>query len=298
MRSNCSKKNILVLGSSGFIGKNIVEDLSKSHLFSVTGFSSVDINLTDYQQVMSLKSRCEEDSTVVMSAALSRDKGNTIKGMLDNIKMVSNFARIINECPISHLIYISTVDVYGRENLRLPLDESSKLQPSDYYAISKLTCEFVLKKACLDRQTHYTVLRLSGVYGTGDTHNSPIKVFINSVIKEEEITVNGDGSQRRDFLFVKDVGETIKQVCINGNVGVFNIVTGKSFSINQILEIISEISRAKAKILYKKRHRDKLDLVFNESLMKKIIPSFNFTELKEGIEKTYRFYKEEYDRAH
>ena len=279
-----------ILGSTGFIGKSIIESFSKDSMFNVSGFSSKDANLTNLQQTLSLLKYIPEGSILIIASAVTRDKGQLLSAMLDNIKMASNLASLIFQKSFSHVVYLSTVDVYGRNNLRLTLSESSKIQPDNYYAISKYTSELILKKACFDKNIYFTVLRLPGVYGPEDTHRSPIKIFITSVINGEQIRVVANGSQLRDFLYVNDVQRVIKAVILRKITGTFNVVTGESYTINEVLNLIENISNSSINIFYEENSMDKLDLVFNKSALLSQVPEFSFTELSDGLENTYKYY--------
>lgn len=287
---NDSNKRVLILGSRGFIGKSIVDSLSKGSVFSVCGFSSSEVNLTRKEDVASLRTALKKKSTIVMTSAITPDKNNSLDSMLDNIKMVSNLADILHSSLVKHLIYISSVDVYGRTNLDIPLSESSKTCPSDYYAISKLVGELIFNKACQDKQIPLTILRLPGVYGPGDTHLSPIKIFITSAIDYKEIRVYGDGSDLRDYIFINDISRIIKQISLNKITGTYNIVTGESHSINEILKYIEEIAQKSLTIHFEKRTKEKVDLVFKRSSLLDKIPEFEVTKLKNGLTHTYKHY--------
>ena len=282
--------DVSMLGSTGFIGKSIMSSLYRDSMFNASGFSSKDANLTNLQQTLSLLKYLPEGSILIIASAVTRDKGEPLSAMLDNIKMASNLASLIFQKSFSHVVYLSTVDVYGRKNLSLPLSESSKIQPDSYYAISKYTSELILKKACLDKKVDFTVLRLPGVYGPEDTHRSPIKIFITSSIKGTQNRVDGDGLQMRDFLYVEDVQKVIKTVILKKIAGTFNIVTGKSYTINEVLNLIENISNSSINRFYEENSMDKLDLIFNKSALLNQAPEFCFTELSDGLEKTYKYY--------
>lgn len=284
------RRDVLLLGSKGFIGKGIVENLSKDHSFAIKGLSSTELNLSDFQQVKSIMPDMMRDSTVIMAAAITPDKDNSLTAMLSNIQMVSNVAQIVSSPKVRHFVYISTVDVYGRKNLILPLSEESRIQPSDYYAISKLTGEFIVKRACGEAQIPSTILRLPGVYGPGDTHNSPIKSFVTSAIRKKKIRVTGDGSQLRDFLFIGDLCGIIKSVISRKVTGVYNIVTGKSSKIIQILGFLEKISNFPLDVVYVSGSNN-TDLVFEKPRILEILSEFDFTDIETGLKNTYAYYR-------
>lgn len=281
-----SVQKVLVLGSSGFVGKSIVDALSKVDLFAINALSSKDVDLTDEGLVKSKLPAPIQGAVLIMAAAITRDKDRSIRAMMNNIKMDSNIANLLAEYPPSHLIYISSIDVYGRENLILPLDEESKLQPSNYYAISKMCGEFIFKAACSENNIPFTVLRLTALYGPGDTHKSPIKMFIFNALQGKTVTVRGNGSEKRDFLYIKDTGMVVRFIIQNKIQGVYNVVTGKSVRINYALTMIQELCGHSLDIAYDSGNKD-WDLIFSESTLFKVLPGLKFTELKTGLRETY-----------
>jgi UDP-glucose 4-epimerase len=284
--------NILLLGSKGFIGGSLVRSLSASGEFVVRGLDLPELDLTDERQVGSLLPRWVENAVVVVTAAITRDKDDSAAAMISNIKMVSNLAQVLKEHPARQLIYLSTVDVYGRRNLKLPLNESSAIQPSNYYGISKITREYVLRLACAQAAIPLAVLRLPGVYGPSDTHNSPIRVFITKALTRRAIAAKGNGSELRDFLYVDDVGEVIVQVVLKRICGTFNIVTGGSHSITDVLKMIERCCGHSIDVSFRGR-QDDTDLVFEASAILAEIPAFTFTSIEEGLSQTVRDYQEE-----
>jgi len=285
------KKNILLLGSSGFIGKNIYQTLLETDIFNINSLSFPKIDLTDQNKTKPKDIFRLKNPNIIMCAAVTRDIGDSIEGMLDNLSMVSNLSKLLEKNPFSHLIYISSVDVYGRTNLNLPLHESSSLQPSNYYGISKLASELILKKITYDMNIPFTVLRLPGVYGPGDTHNSPVKSFITSILECKEIMIHGDGSQLRDYLYIMDIGEIIKHINLNKITGTYNVVSGTSYRIEEIVTMISEIFRVETNIKYTAPMKTEFDLKFVKSSLLKHIPLFSFTNFKQGLETTCKYYK-------
>ena len=163
-KTDSSPIKVVVLGSRGFIGKMIVERLSLDSTYQVVGFTSSELNLTDSRQVDFKLTEVLRNAVVIITAAITRDRDNSMVAMIDNIRMAINIGNAIKNYPPSHVIYIGSVDVYGRRGLTLPLSESSKLMPSNPYAISKLTNEFILRNLCHDKKFLFTSLRLSPVY--------------------------------------------------------------------------------------------------------------------------------------
>lgn len=187
-------KRIIILGSSGFIGECLFEKFSLLSNLEVEGFSSNDCNLLSMNDVRNALSDMTSDDALIMSSAVTRLKENTFNSMLKNIQMVENVSKVLPEHPVGQFVYLSTVDVYGiyvKNNARI--SEKLDLNPNDYYAISKIASEFLLKKECFKKNIPLTILRLTGVYGPGDKGQSTIGAFILSAFKERKVCVYGRG---------------------------------------------------------------------------------------------------------
>ena len=284
--------NVVVLGSRGFIGASLLKHLSAGAGFAVRGADLPELDLTDECTVRSILPELIKDSVVIVAAAVTRDRDDSTTAMIDNIKMVSNLARVLDDYPARQVVYLSTVDVYGRRNLILPLNESSRIQPSNYYGISKVAREYILHVACGVGETPLAILRLPGVYGPNDTHNSPIKVFTTSAVEGRTIRVRGNGSELRDFLYIKDVCEIVEQTILREISGTFNIVSGQSHPIGYILKVIETLCGRPAEISFKGRQEDS-DLVFEPSAILREMPEFEFTDVEVGLEQTVKYYQEQ-----
>lgn len=284
--------NIVVLGSKGFIGSSLLSHLSGNCGSNVRGLDVPELDLTDERQVYSVLPELVKDSVVIVAAAITRDRDNSTAAMIDNIKMVANFSHVLGDYPPMQVIYLSTVDVYGRRNLILPLNESSRIQPSNYYGISKITREYILRLACGTAGSPLAILRLPGVYGPNDTHKSPINIFTTKAIEGRRIDVRGNGTELRDFLYIEDVCRIVEQVISRGISGIFNIVTGQSHTIGYILEIIQRLCGHPVEISFKGMQEDS-DLVFEPSAILCEMPEFQFTDVEVGLEQTVKYYQEQ-----
>jgi len=290
MDDSTTPENVLVLGSKGFIGGSLVRHLSGCGECVVRGLDLPELDLTDEQQVRLFLPRWVKDAAVVMAAAITRDRDDSAAAMARNIQMASNLAQVLKEHPARQLIYLSTVDVYGRRNLRLPLSESSAIQPSNFYGISKITREYILRLACADAAIPLAVLRLPGVYGPNDTHNSPIRVFITKALAGQTLKVKGNGSELRDFLYIEDLCEIVACVIREPICGTFNIVTGRSHSIGDILRTIEECCGHPIDVSFEGRQEDS-DLVFERSTILAQVPAFRFTSIEAGLAQSLEHYR-------
>jgi len=146
---------------------------------------------------------------------------------------------------VKRVVYSSSAAVYGDEP-SLPKTESSPLKPLTPYGLTKLTGEQYMLMFNALYQIEAVVLRYFNVYGPRQDPNSQysgvITKFISSLQKDQQPTIFGDGSQTRDFIFVKDVVQAnIKAMTEDVAGKVFNIATGIQVSVREMLEHIKEI---------------------------------------------------------
>jgi len=206
-------------------------------------------------------------------AAIGRTTEDTFSSMNMNCNMMKNIISHHYKNGIKGIIFLSSVDIYGRPPKRLPITENSYPVADTYYGMSKYVSEKILLKE-MSTLCPVTILRLPGVYGYQDRFHSIIGRFINQSLEKNEIVIFGDGLQQRDYIEVTDVCNTIKNFIEKPETTVVNLVTGKSYSLNEVAKIVcNTVSRFNMVTI---KHldqcsEDNFDLIFdNEKL-------FNFT---------------------
>ena len=192
------------------------------------------------------------------------------------------------------IVFASSSAVYG--NLALGDDEVDEYDILSPYAQDKLTMEHYAKMCWNIFKVSSIGLRLFNVYGPRQDPSNPysgvISIFIDRLLMNKNIFVNG-GFQTRDFLYVKDVVKTLihsmEKTMLFPRCDFFNIGTGISTSINDLLSIISKILKLNAKIILKDLpvgDPEKSEGTFNK--LKEIldIDCNNFISLEDGLIET------------
>ena len=138
--------------------------------------------------------------------------------------------------PSPRVIFASSSHIYRPMNR--PLKETDKPKPESLYGFAKLSSEEILRASGLN----CTILRLSNVYGPGcrPYYNSVIATFCHRALTKELLTINGDGSQGRDFVYVDDV---VRAFLLAGQqqskTKTFNVSSGKIISLKNVLTQIN-----------------------------------------------------------
>jgi UDP-glucose 4-epimerase len=224
--SRYAGRNCLVTGGLGFIGSNLVLALTEAGA-EVTVVDSLEPrhggdrrNLDGAQVEVVVADIADADSVAGPLAAAEyvfnlAGQVSHLDSMTDPLRDLDINARsqlaflehVRRINPRATVVYASTRQVYGRPR-RVPVDESHPLDPVDVNGVSKLAADRLHRLYCRIHGIPASVLRFSNVYGPrqrldGD-HQGFLPVFVRRAMDGEPITVFGDGSQRRDCLYVDD----------------------------------------------------------------------------------------------
>jgi UDP-glucose 4-epimerase len=138
------------------------------------------------------------------------------------------------------VVYASTWEVYG-DPVYEPVDEKHPCEPDHPYNITKLAGERMLIAADRLRGVPVTALRLGTAYGLGMRPNSVFEIFINKALHGEPITIQGDGSQGRQFTHASDIARAFVAAAKSDARGMaLNVVSSEVISIKQLAELVTE----------------------------------------------------------
>jgi UDP-glucose 4-epimerase len=247
--------SILVTGGAGFIGSNLVEDLLTSGdevvVVDDMGTGSM-LNLKDLNGSLKvIQARCtdipglglEPDAIYHLgipssSPMYKRDPylvGEAINGSI----AVFELARRTG----SRVVYVSSSSLYS--GLIPPHREDMEILVTDYYTEARLAVERMSELYSRLYGVRSIGLRLFSVYGPKEQSKKQyaniISQFMWQIGKGNSPLIYGDGSQSRDFIYVKDVIESFKLAMKSSYEGTLNVGTGRSHSFNQIIELLKEI---------------------------------------------------------
>lgn len=258
---------VLVTGGAGFIGSHLVNALIDKGLDVVvvdnlsTGkeaninqsatFINADICSTNIRDIFDIH---KPQITFHLAAQSNVRKSMTspIEDMQNNIAGSINLLQCCVATGVEKIVYASSAAVYGLPEI-LPINETHRVKPLSPYGISKHTVEHYLDVYYRTAGLKYTILRYSNVYGERQDpagEGGVISVFLDRLQKDEPVLVYGDGEQTRDFINVQDVVEANIKAMIFGSGEVFNISTGKSTSINNLIKTIERTFSKNIKIGY------------------------------------------------
>ena len=274
---------VVVLGSNGFVGRELVRHLAKSKA-AVLALGRDRVDLVAEGAKDKLATELRPDDTLVFLAALTPDKGRGIPPFLDNLKMAAAVCAAIEARPVAHVVYISSDAVYPfRAGL---VDETSCAEPVDLYAAMHIAREIMVKQAT---RSPVAILRPTLIYGAGDTHNSygPNRLR-RMVSKDGKITLFGEGEETRDHIYIDDVIALIDLVVRHHSEGLLNLASGQSVSFADLARKVASQFSSKIEIAGTPRQSPITHRSFDISALYRSFPSFRLTTLESGLAAAHR----------
>jgi len=209
---------------------------------------------------------------------------------VNNIEATQMLLEACVRRPIERFVHASSSSVYG-DRASLPMREDALPQPVSPYGVTKLAAEHLGYLYHVNHKVPVAAMRYFTVYGPRQRPDMAFNRFIRAAIKDEPITLYGDGEQTRDFTFVADaVAATIAA----GERGVpgtaYNIGGGSRVSMNQVLKIVERIAGHPLTINREDTQKgDMRDTYADTSLAKKDLAFTPKVTLEEGIQAEYRW---------
>ncbi len=283
-----TKPKILVLGNRGFIGGSLYNYLKRRNSFEVNGFNSSNLDLVSTNSVAKIK-KVVDENTVVIFAVRAQKSIDPIKAFEQDLAITCNVARFLKNSLIKKFLYFSSISIYGDAKTNKRINEQTKSAPSSYYGISKMIAEEILQKAADKKGNPLVVLRPCMVYGPGNKElpYGP-NYFLHSLMDEGPLELFGDGTEKRDFLFLEDLAKLIENFISCNCEGTYNLGTGNSLSLISIVRILQKITKRKCPIVKLKRSRPKIDQKLDVSKLLRLFPNHTFTPIEEGLRKSYK----------
>lgn len=300
---------IIVTGGAGFIGSNIADRMLKlghevaiidslktgkpSNLNKEARFYDIDI----LNEEMIQKAFFEFKPEICIHHAAQTDVNNSIRNpKFDCDVNIAGSINILNSCVknnVKKIIYASSAAVYGTPQF-LPIDEGHPKNPISFYGISKLTPEYYIKIYSELYGLKFTVLRYSNVYGIRQNYKAEggvVAIFFYRLINKKKPVIFGDGSQTRDFIYVKDVVNANVAALTKGNSSIVNISSNTAISINELLIKISKILGEHFIAEYREEKKgDIRHNCLNNLMAKKVLEWEVKYSLDMGLHETYEYY--------
>ena len=238
----------LVTGSAGFIGTHVSRALLDEG-FEVTGYDQRESSVPEIKTIVgdlldaeTLTDAVRGQDVVVHIGAIGDvylAATNPELAAAVNVTGSTNIA-LAAEAAGARVVYASTWEVYG-EPVYEPVDEKHPCEPDHPYNITKLGGERMLLACDRLRDVPVLALRMGTAYGLGMRPNSVFEIFIDKARNGEPITIQGDGSQGRQFTHARDIARAFVAAAKSEVRGMpLNVVSPEMISIKQLADMVTE----------------------------------------------------------
>jgi GDP-L-fucose synthase len=298
---------IFLTGHNGFVGSAIRRKILKKKNFTLIVKNKNELNLLDKKKVNIFIKNNKPDAIIIASAKVGgilANLKNNEKFLYENLEMQNNLIHSAFTHGIKNLLFLGSSCVYPRifrraikekDILNGPLEKTN-----EGYAIAKIAgiklCEYYSKKYNLN----YKSLMPSNIYGPNDNFDLDNSHFFSAIIrklyeakikKQKKVIFWGDGSPKRELVFVDDVADACLFFLKKKIDNLINIGSGKDYSIKYYVKRINKIINFKGKIFF----RNKLLNGVPRKLLNISIAKKNGwkpkTSLDEGIIRTIKFFE-------
>jgi len=313
---------ILVTGGAGFIGSNLVEKLLQDKRVSgvtvldnlATGstdnlrefgtdpkFKFIEGDIRDYETCLSA---CKNIDLITHQAALGsvpRSINDPLTTNDVNITGTLNIFTAAKESKIRRVVYAASSSTYG-DHPGLPKVEDKIGKPLSPYAVTKYVNELYAKVYASLYELELIGLRYFNIFGPKQNPQGPyaavIPLFIKAILEHKAPTINGDGTHSRDFTYVDNAVEanilslfTENKDAVNQ---VYNIACGENISLLQLFESLKQESGSDLQPVFgPERVGDVKHSLADISKAKEKLGYKAATTVKEGLKKTFNWYKEQ-----
>jgi len=309
------KNKILITGGAGYIGSKlasrlisdghgviVIDDLStgkKTNLHPKVKLYKTSILSEEILSILK-----KEKPDLIFHLAASKDVSQSVVNPVEfakiNILGSLNIIDAAYKAGVRKIVFTSTAGVYGDSSNGVAQKESDMLNPSSPYAWTKLAVEEYLIYMNKNYGMENIILRFANVYGPGGVseYKSVVNIFVDRLLKNQEIIIHGDGKQTRDYIYIDDLVDLcisfIKtDLTIIKKQPVFNVSTGTEISVTALLKTISEIAKVKPQIQIKiNTFYGQRSSLLDTERTKRILKWHSRTSLRTGIKKMIKAIKE------
>lgn len=313
--NNLKDSKILVIGGAGFIGSFVVSELLKEPVAEVVVYDNFARGKRDYLEEQLKDERCSifpiggdiRETDILNDAVKGKDYVICLAAMwllhckdyprtaFDvNIAGTFNVLEACAKHKIKKLVWSSSASVYG-DAVELPMTEEHPFNNKNFYGASKIAGE-AMANAFNDRYGLEIIgLRYMNVYGPHQdqtaAYTGVVPIMLNKIEANESPTINGDGSQAYDFIYVEDVARCNVQALKSATkFGMYNVGTEIQTSIKTLCDTILDLKKSDLEVVYKPYSDDDARALVQNRIgsRKKAEEELGFKykyELREGLQK-------------
>ena len=281
-------KKVLLLGGSGFIGRNIVEYFADSEEYEVTAPTSKELNIIDEKSVTAYLTRQYFDIILhfaVYGDGVDKSKDGT-KMLEYNLRMFLNFEK--NSHLYGKMYYAGSGAEYDKSGdiVAVTEDDEGKNIPTDHYGLMRYTIDKIIRKS-----DNIYGFKIFGIYGP---YEPWWRRFISNccckAIKDIPLSIRQN--VYFDYIWIEDFLDILKRLMdIKPREHVYNVTTGKRVDLLALANMVLKVSGKELPIYVCKEGMGKEYTSDNTRLLKEL-GGYEFSNIEECIAKLYRWYEE------
>ncbi len=257
---------VLITGGGGFIGSHLVEyfqgraevrvldNWRSGHRHNLTDFKYELIEGSILDRAMVRRAVAGVDYVFHLAAMVSVPESMREPVECNAINATGTLI-VLEEAAaagVKKLVLSSSAAIYG-DNPVTPKQETMLPEPKSPYAVTKLDGEYYCQMFTTEGRLATTSLRYFNVFGPRQDPKSAyaaaVPIFIDRAVKQEPITIYGDGAQTRDFVYVKDiVAANVFFATASAETGVFNVASGQCITIKELCALICQLTGSRSAI--------------------------------------------------
>lgn len=297
-----------MLGAQSFIGNYLVDELLQNENVFVTAFSRNLITkkhprfksfVGDFENTTELENALINQDIVyhlISRTIPATSWDNHGVEITKNLSPTLNLIRLSKKHKIKKICFTSSGGtVYGvNKNINT---ENTPTNPVTPHGIIKRTIESFLQNAQYNGELNYDIYRISNAYGIGQNVKKGlgfINTSLENISQNKPIMIYGDGEKIRDFIYADDIAKlmttTLKIPMEQSNI--FNVCLGKSYTLNEVIEIIKTVCKKNVEVLYQVNRISDIPIsILNNEKIMQLNQDIQLTSIEDGIEKIYKSLK-------
>lgn len=308
------KLKTLVLGASGFLGKNLCAHLSnagdgvRAFCRSLPGETwsardqTIEWRIGDFSRPEDLRGAlrgCELVFHLIGTTTPGSSNRSPSEDARDNIVGTIQLLDIMRDEGVPRIIFVSSGGAVYGDPSKVPIPETATTDPISAYGISKLAIEKYLALYHRLAGIDYRILRIANIYGEGQPLNrslGAVGIFLDRAFRNLAVEIWGDGRAVRDYVHVEDVCRSLLLAReYAGPLRIFNIGSGQGLSLNDLLDRIEkQIGRKIPRRYLPARSGDVSISVLDIALAREVLGWMPRISFADGLRRTIQWWQNEW----
>ena len=251
-------KRFLITGGEGFIGRNLRSLLEgmghEVKTLDIAGDPDYSISVADTHRIMNIDNGFDGVFHLAAVTSPPQFEDDPLYGFQVNAVGTLNVMEMAKRKNIGRVVLASSSATYG-DSKSVSTEGNVPERYSNLYPVTKIVDEYLARYYSIRNEVECVSLRYFNTFGYGENskgmYSSPVAKFMDAAVRNEPIIVYGDGTQRRDFIYIDDNVRCTWLAFLNGKAGEsYNVGTGISTDYNTIAERVKQVTASKSDIVH------------------------------------------------